>query len=177
MRFHRREDRFAHEVWVADRGAWVQGFASREGSPLDDWPTSPPFQSLNVEIRAGERPVALLVGMAGHSHWSASIELDPAAACVTFDVACRTRQRGSLGSCYRTLLPLAELQARRAAFASGDALAPTLELELCEQIGLARLELAGELTRIRAMPSSAIVAAQTIRWGYKVSLRPAGPSA
>ena len=41
----------------------------------------------------------------------------------------------------------------------------------------ARLELAGELTRIRAMPSSAIVAAQTIRWGYKVSLRPAGPSA
>jgi hypothetical protein len=176
VRFHRREDRFAHEVWLVDRGAWVQVLASCEGLPLDDWPASPPLQSLTVERRAGERQLALLVGMAGHSHWSASVELEPAAACLTFDVACRVRDRGPLRSCYRTLLPLTELQDRRATFASGDARAPTLELELCEPIGPARLELAGDLTRIQAMPHSTIVAAQTIRWGYKISLRRAAPT-
>jgi hypothetical protein len=177
VRFHRREDRFAHEIWLADRGNWIQALSSREGLPLDEWPPSPPFQSLNVESRAGDRQVALLVGMASSSHWSASVELDPAAGCVTFDVACRTRQQGPLGSCYHTLLPLADRQASRAIFASREALAARLKLELCEQHGRAQLELSGELLRVGAIPDSTIEAAWTVRWSYTISLRYPSPTA
>ena len=72
---------------------------SVEGSASDDWPASPPLQNLSIEELAPGRRAALLVGMAGRSHWSASIEPVPGQAALLFDVACRTSDSDvSLGS-------------------------------------------------------------------------------
>jgi hypothetical protein len=131
---------------------WIGALASVEGSPEEEWPASPPFQALEVAERTG-RPVALLVGMAGKSHWSASVELDPRARSLRFDVACRVREEdaGSLGSTYR----------RCPGPVSCDAL--TIEIE--RQFGPVELVQNGELWRIAPLPSPAR-GARTIRWTY-----------
>jgi hypothetical protein len=54
--------------------------------------------------------VALLVGMAGGSHWSASIEPVSGAASLLFDLACRhSKGPKCLGSQYRRLSSNANL--------------------------------------------------------------------
>ena len=77
MQFVFREDRYAHEVWFDDGSAWVCALQSVEDSPAEAWPASPPWQSLHLESRPDQRPLALLVGMAGKNHWSASIDCRP----------------------------------------------------------------------------------------------------
>lgn len=159
VRFFRRGDRYAHEIWLADGGRWLPALSSVEGSPQDDWPASPPFQSLNVEGREG-RPVALLVGMAGTSHWSASAQIDPLVPCVYFDVAARVRalNAGPLGSTYRVGPETSDARA--------DCL---LAIELSSGLGPAHVEQDGPLVRV-AVAAAADSAARTIRWGYR--LRP-----
>lgn len=97
IEFFRAGDRYAHTIEAPGlaRYSSVEG----EGDPL--WPSSPPFQELHRETR-GEAEVILLVGRAGKSHWSASVELAPAQNRVTFDVACRVhRPPVWLGATYR----------------------------------------------------------------------------
>ena len=75
---------------------------SVEGAADDDWPASPPLQSLHREDRPDGKRLALLVGMAGRSHWSLSVELDPVKQIVTCDVACRLHDQAEpLTSTYR----------------------------------------------------------------------------
>ena len=75
---------------------------SVEGTPNQNWPPSPPLQELHLESRPDGKQLALLVGMAGNSHWSMSVEFDPAAGKALFDVACRVkREPGKLASTYR----------------------------------------------------------------------------
>jgi hypothetical protein len=51
--------------------------------------------------------VALLVGMAGRSHWSVSVEPETAANTLLFDVACRVQQPPIwLGSSYQWQSPV-----------------------------------------------------------------------
>lgn len=102
--FRRLADRFAHRVeWMACGGV-ISLVESIEGTADEDWPASPPLQELHFQRRAEGNQLALLVGRAGASHWSMSIELDPAAAQISFDVACRVRAApGRLGSRYRRL--------------------------------------------------------------------------
>lgn len=66
------------------------------------WPPSPPFQQLHVEDHgAGE--IAMLVGMAGTSHWSAAVTCTPRG--FEFDVACRiASSKGNTGRAERTRL-------------------------------------------------------------------------
>jgi hypothetical protein len=100
--FERQGDRYAHRVELAAAGGWQTVLESLEGKPDEAWPPSPPLQSLHIEERPGGRRVALLVGMAGRSHWSLSVEADPAAASLAFDAACRLQEVPSfLGSRYR----------------------------------------------------------------------------
>jgi hypothetical protein len=63
------------------------------------------LSQLHIEPRPEGRNVALLVGMAGGNHWSASVESDPASQRLTFDVACRVHghMSGPLASSYRRL--------------------------------------------------------------------------
>jgi hypothetical protein len=63
---------------------------------------SPPLQSLNLHSLPDGRQAALLVGMAGRSHWSASIEPLQGHAGFQFDIACRMGSpEAHLGSRYR----------------------------------------------------------------------------
>lgn len=89
LEFVRRDDRYAHQIEFVDGPATRLCCRSLEGSSDDIWPPSPPLQQLHFEPRGDGQPVALLVGMAGKSHWSMSVEAEPAARCFVFDVACR----------------------------------------------------------------------------------------
>lgn len=102
LEFFWQQDRFAHRVvrqLETEREICLQ---SQEGTPQQIWPPSPPFQSISVETQ-DSRQVALLVGMAGKSHWSASVSPVPAPqAGWEFDVACLAKQPPQwLGSLYQ----------------------------------------------------------------------------
>lgn len=107
IEFIRLADRYGHVISIIELGGLVRPILeSMEGSPTDDWPPSPPLQNLSIEELAPGRRAALLVGMAGRSHWSASIEAVPGQAALVLDIACRTGDRGvSPGSRYRVLSP------------------------------------------------------------------------
>lgn len=85
---------------------------SVEGTPDQDWPPSPPLQELNqLELELGNS--VLGVGMAGHSHWSASFSIEPTgdgSNHVKSDLACLQKKPvtglvsetdSSLGSTYQ----------------------------------------------------------------------------
>jgi hypothetical protein len=95
-------DRYRHLIALAHRdGSAEPCLESVEGNADDAWPASPPLQSLSIETLADGRRVALLVGMAGGSHWSASIEPAIDSASLVFDIACRTAgEAAALGSQY-----------------------------------------------------------------------------
>ncbi len=160
VRFYWHLDRYAHEVSRRIDGNWQPLLTSVEGSPADDWPASPPFQSLHIEQRDDGRTLALLVGMAGKSHWSASIEIEAGqqqpSPCVSFDVACRVHDcpPGPLGSAYR----------RVDATAGSDA---GLSVELTHRYGPATLEDVAGGSRVVAQPN-ADAGPQTIRWDYRL---------
>lgn len=113
--FDRSGDRWRHRLLlVLPEGSDVVGpvllLESLEGNSQEDWPVSPPLQFVSIETRPKKLPIALLIGMAGGSHWSASIEQDPATRTVRFDIACRAKSRPeNLGSRYR-IAPRVELQ-------------------------------------------------------------------
>jgi hypothetical protein len=105
--FVREADRYRHEVALVERTEdgseqVTPLLASVEGTAADAWPSSPPLQSLSIEQRP-EGNVALLVGMAGRSHWSASIEALSAEGALRFDIACRTTDAQRLASMYQRL--------------------------------------------------------------------------
>jgi hypothetical protein len=94
------QDRIAHSVEIQQNGS-SQIWESVEGNDQQDWPPSPPFQNLSIQ-RIRESDVALLVGMAGKSHWSLSVDIDAERGSIRFDVACRiTTDAGQLRSTYR----------------------------------------------------------------------------
>jgi hypothetical protein len=102
VEFIRRSDRYAHTISVVDQLRGVQPvLESVEGTATDDWPASPPLQNLSIEELAPGRRAALLVGMAGRNHWSASVEAVTGRAALVFDIACRiANDAGRLGSTY-----------------------------------------------------------------------------
>lgn len=94
--FIKLADRYGHELSAVIREGSAENVvplcASVEGAGDDPWPPSPPLQSLSIE-KPGGRSTAFLLGMAGTSHWSASIEFadEPRPYCCLpiFDIACR----------------------------------------------------------------------------------------
>ena len=96
-----RSDRFGHVISAVIRGHPIVLLESFEGTPADDWPPSPPLQSLHRELLPDGRTALLLVGAAGRSHWSASVEAAPREPRLIFDIACRHDGIGAwLGSKY-----------------------------------------------------------------------------
>ncbi len=99
IEFVRQQDRIVHTIRFAGQPTAL--LTSSEGTDRDDWPASPPLRDIHVESRNNGQQVALLVGMAGTSHWSASFEVDPRQARIVADVACRLHQLpGLLASTY-----------------------------------------------------------------------------
>jgi hypothetical protein len=101
VEFEWRGDRYGHCVKQQIGGVWHRVLESCEGSADEDWPPSPPLQSLHIEHRE-TGSVALLVGKSGTSHWSASVELLAARSAMHFDIACRVHSPPQhLGTVYR----------------------------------------------------------------------------
>ena len=163
--FVRTGDRFSHRIaHLASSDTPL--LASVEGQPDDPWPSSPPWQELHVE-RRGELQVALLVGRAGHSHWSMSVEPELAADGFLFDIACRTSgEVGFLGSTYRLAGGAMPVLAANGIHLGGGN-------ELCVLTGEIELSGAGEnrTARVRPLPRSD-TSPQTIRWQYRLSRIP-----
>lgn len=172
VRFAFREDRFAHEIWVADGDDWRPVLLSVEGTPEQSWPASAPLQTLHVETRS-EGPLALLVGMAGKCHWSASVELNSARQRVCFELAARVRPPGSpwLGSTYelaegyRALAP----HGNYVELASHKPERPAISIQAAEPDTLVELSSDGGVL-IAAREILVADAAATIRWSFRVEL-------
>jgi hypothetical protein len=149
VEFSRHGDRYSHRIACLDSsGNSTTLLESVEGAPDDPWPSSPPLQNLHFESLADGRRVALLVGMAGSSHWSASIEPLTDRPAFLFDIACRHKERPALlANSYRELSPGAKLLPAGAA---------TLQAQGA-QLAISPLDISG--------PSA------TTRWQYTVELR------
>ena len=104
VEFYKLADRYQHAILLRRGGApqeALEVLRSAEGDASEAWPPSPPLQSLSIETLGDGRHVALLVGMAGRGHWSASIEPDAERTGLIFDIACRSAVRPErLLSCY-----------------------------------------------------------------------------
>jgi hypothetical protein len=102
--FHACGDRIAHTVGLTLANRVVPLMASVEGTEDEDWPPSPPLATIERPMTHGA-PRAMLIGMAGRSHWSVSVALEEASRRLEFDVACRVASPPArLGCAYRTML-------------------------------------------------------------------------
>ena len=103
-------DRWTHRITIAGTAA-AADWTSLDGPcpPANDprWPASPVLVELaRVDVpdgTGGGRPAVVGVGLAGRSHFSASIAVDPRdTGMIRFEVACRLHEPpGWLGSTYR----------------------------------------------------------------------------
>jgi hypothetical protein len=146
--FVRQGDRLGHTISLLSiSGERLLVLESLEAAQSDEWPASPPLQSMSIETVRPDHEVAFLLGMAGSSHWSASVEALPDKAALVFDVACRHRQPPLwLGSRYR---------------AAAGASAVTIRAEQ------GSLLTGADLIAIEASPASPT---GTTRWRYQIAL-------
>lgn len=160
-------DRYRHRLLVGPLEQSACLLESSDESWDHDWPSSPPLQQLSIEERETGR-VALLVGMAGKSHWSASIELLTHPTTVRFDIACLAKpvpQR--VGSRYFAKLPIDSVQSTRIDW-SLDHRRYRLQID----DGTTAPSLARENDHISIVPppSHSKEKSQTICWSYEVVL-------
>jgi hypothetical protein len=187
IEFVRQRDRFVHRIGLVVDDNFSPLLTSDEGdaswgnaAPNDHirgeidaaWPPSPPFQELRIESRDYGQQVALLVGMAGSSHWSASVETDPHAGSTIFDVACRLREPArTLGSRYRIAAGCqAELSGGEIRFEGTPGRRMSLTLDPAGIDNLFGLHLRAGMPTIEPAeaepPAGVPMKARTIRWKY-----------
>ena len=165
-----KDDRYIHVVdWVAGEQAF-RLLESVEGTDEDCWPPSPALQDLSVEQRTQSRQVGLMVGMAGNSHWSMSIENDNAQRSLLFDVACRVadEEAGSLGTTYRSSVPVKIVDpVQKIAELSIAGRTCKIKIESTGRGELDELEIDGNLIKITPTEMPPCWPA-TVRWKYRL---------
>jgi hypothetical protein len=148
--FERCGDRFGHEIQCRDADGFAVLLRTLEGQPEDPWPPGPPLQSLHLEAGSNGNQTAMLVGMAGTSHWSMTVEADRGKDRFLFDIACRIRELPQwLGSSYN------------------HAAEPSISKRQIELLADSPLELSSESDRtvLRIIPQLLELPA-TVRWQY-----------
>jgi hypothetical protein len=163
------EDRYGHEIAYLDGGSATVCLAVEAGREQDPWPTSPALQQLSFQDLEPGRRGALLVGMAGQSHWSQSVEADAATTSLAFDVACRVpRQPPWLGSSYRTLHGHWSSPVPEGRIATGARV--ELKIEPAAQSPRSRVEIVrGRL--VVAPDLLGLSFPSTVRWKYRINVR------
>jgi hypothetical protein len=157
LRFARRGDRWGPTIQFHIAGRAVWQLNSVEGTADEVWPISPAFQSLEMHAQPDGRTFALLVGMAGSSHWSASVEADPIGERIVFDVACRIKiEPKLLGSSYVLSDPASRPRIEAIALESMAGGSQPIIETTGERIVVRVMDLAGFLPR-------------TVRWKYAIS--------
>lgn len=108
VEFSWHADRWAHRVILPAAGdgpavEWVsvEGPLPPDADPR--WPASPVLVNV-TSVLAAAGPALVGVGLAGRSHFSATVAPDPAASgAIRFEIACRLLEdAGWLGSTYRS---------------------------------------------------------------------------
>lgn len=163
-------DRFHHSVCWLDRRQSISLLTSIEGTDEEIWPPSPPLRALTVEQR-GATTVGLLVGMAGKSHWSLSVEADQQHGLIRFDVACRmTTPPRLLGSRYNlTRMSCARFNGRQLIFPCGEEAA-----NVCLPIddNDVQLDLDNAQPRLTISPRVNVLSLPaTVRWRYELQIQ------
>jgi len=158
-------DRFTHRISSIDAECKVVLLESFDGNSADQWPLSPPLQSLSVEQREERRQVALLVGMARRNHWSLSVESRPDERMLVFDAACRVQEWPDiLGSTYRTTIENSALNSQSLDIGN-DCQFDAMTTINSETVVIHHSE--GRLTV--CIDANAASLPQTFRWQYMIS--------
>jgi hypothetical protein len=169
--FFWRVDRYAHRIERVESGSSVPLLESIEGTELDRWPPSPPLQQLSLEKLPDGRAVALLVGMAGASHWSLTAEREPNELSILFDIACRVKEGDAvLGSEYRALVRHDLSGGSVLLYRPGGTGTPAVvESMPADESGLlSRMET--DARGLRLHVDGTISSSQTVRWKYRVKI-------
>ncbi|MDZ4778826.1 MAG: hypothetical protein SGJ19_01070 [Planctomycetia bacterium] len=163
IEFFRCHDRVGHRILWGPPDAQTLLAESLEGTPDQTWPASPPFQHVHFEARENGANVALLVGMAGKSHWSSSVEIRPEAGGPTWDVACRTSDVPEwLGMSYRLAVPTRVVGDQIWFNVEGEVVATALSFDVDARI---QAEVTGGNLRWR-VAAPAVSQPRTFRWRY-----------
>jgi hypothetical protein len=167
--FSKDGDRFVHDIAdVFPNGSAVL-LAVDLGREFDPWPRSPALQQLSLDRLSDGRRIALLVGMAGTSHWSVSVEPQDAPLGFCFDVACRMQRTPQwLGSSYRAHQPIEVISATAVRLVAGGVWCCVVS-EASDRTCLSTFEVAGHQLAIapRSRPSDL---PGTARWKYRILL-------
>lgn len=94
------DDRWRHVI-LLDDSPWAESLEDQADGRAAAWPCSPPLVELSA-VQAATGPAVLAVGLAGRSHFSASVTACPERPdALLFEIACRVREQpGWLGSTY-----------------------------------------------------------------------------
>jgi hypothetical protein len=169
--FFWRVDRYAHRIERIEGGVAVPLIDSIEGSDLDRWPSSPPLQQLSIENLPDGRTVALLVGMAGSSHWSLTAERDANDIALLFDVACRVKEEGAvLGSAYRSLVWNELAEGGVLLHRPGGIGRPVVMEPIFVDLNSPPPRLEADAGAMRLRVDGEIASSQTVRWKYRVTI-------
>jgi hypothetical protein len=165
--FVQLEDRIGHRLGVRRGGVDRPLLTSLESTAEQIWPLSPPLQQYNLQPLTDGQQAALLVGMAGRSHWSVSISPDPSRQGWLFDVACRVQQEPEwLGSSYRCGTRPAKQDSRTASFEI-DPFVLTICVELSAEVTGPYLSLDGDRLAV-VQPECKGPLPGTHRWKYLI---------
>lgn len=177
LTFYRLADRVGHRLELVAGDDALPVLESCEGNDQQVWPPSPALQSLHVEQRE-QGPLALLVGMSGTSHWSASAERAPERAALLFDIACRVKQPPErLHSSYHLRnVVTAERQADGLLLQLADSslriVAQALPVEEEGSASAGQVELPADGSPVTIGPSLPVTWSlpATVRWRYRFEL-------
>jgi hypothetical protein len=180
-------DRWEHTLeWLGEGVARTGGssppaataWQSVASLPGDDprWPASPPLVELTV-VTASLGMSLVGLGLAGSSHFSASVGPDPEdGESLRFELACRVVEPGRLGSTYAAARasPLQSPGVTSGVAIEplpGSLLEPVVTGTGCGEVHAGLTPSARNLLRIRpAGPPAGFPA--TIRWGYRMRVAP-----
>lgn len=164
-----QRDRYAHRIEVLERGRVTICLTTVEGDADDQWPPSPPLQQYSTEAGGAGEGLVLLLGMAGKSHWSASVETDATTTSLVFDVACRVARRPRwLGSTYRVERPITLGSQGTPSVVVGDRVAKAI-VEPADAACITPVTQDGN--RVTVVPSLPDATPPfTVRWKYRIRL-------
>jgi hypothetical protein len=182
VRFFWHVDRYAHRIDAVDGLLSRTLLESVEGEPLSGWPSSPPFQQVNVSWIVSDSQqgqVAMLVGATGDGHWSMGVGArgnESAETTLFFDVACRIdRAPKFLGSSYRVLGGSAAISERlNCAFVPANEPGCVLIAQDAE-ITLEKNRSRSPILRCKATEIRFAESPVTLRWHYVVRRSSGGP--
>lgn len=167
VEFYRVGSRYGHRLLAVGFGDEPKLLLEAgEGDTQEKWPVSPPFQELHT---TEELPV-MLVGMAGNSHWSASVapsEEPGIGPTIVFDIACRCKQEPQyLGSQYQLASGVSVVENQLVFENRSDCRLELLALEptSCVTLNSNSLEITPTCLGDEKIP-------KTIRWRYAVRIK------